>query len=152
MDASEIAALKMLAGVMTEAHQPWWLIGPAAVGLHGGEAGTFSRFEVIVSPGDARRLAGLRGLTLERGPASPLKRARQSLTLPLGGLDARLMYGAEQHAGGRWVAVLPTTRVGFDLGDGRIVYTPERDELIAILKQTGRGRDLARAASLEGRG
>lgn len=151
MDAGEKAALKMLAGVMTEAHQPWWMIGPAAVWLHGGDAGKFTRFEVIVSPGDARRLAEIRGLTLERGPATPLKRSRQSFALPLGGIEARIMYGAEQHAAGRWVSILPTTRKAFDLGDGRMVYTPERDEMIAILKQTGRARDVARAESLEGR-
>lgn len=151
MGETETAALKLLAGLMAEAHQSWWLIGPAAVGLHGGEPGTFRRFEVIVSPGDARRLAETRGLTLERGPATPLKRARKSLTLPLGGFEAQVMYGVEQHAGGRWVAVLPTTRVGVDLGDGRMIYTPEPAELAAILRQTGRGRDIARADSLERR-
>jgi hypothetical protein len=150
MDPSEIAALKLLSGLLAESHQPWWLIGPVAVALHGGEAGQFSRFEVVVSPGDARRLAEERGLTLVPGPATPLKRARKSLTLPIGGLDARLMVGAEQHVAGRWVAVQPKSRVAFDLGDGRQIFTPDRDELISILKQTGRGRDLARAVSLEG--
>lgn len=150
MEPGELAALKLLTGLMTEAHQPWWLIGPAAVALHGGDAGNFTRFEVIVSPGDARRLAEARGLSLVRGPATALKRARNSLTLPLGGIEARLMVWVEQHVAGRWVPVQPKSRVAVDLGDGRKVFTPDRDELAAILKQTGRARDLARAASLEG--
>jgi len=151
MDPSELAALKLLSGLLADLHQPWWLIGPAAVALHGGAAGQFSRFEVIVSPGDARRLAEERGLTLTPGPATALKRSRKSLTLPIGGLDARLMVWVEQHVGGRWVPVQPKSRVAIDLGGGRQVFVPEREELIDILKQTGRGRDMVRAASLEGK-
>ncbi|GKY86964.1 hypothetical protein [Sinisalibacter aestuarii] len=150
MEPGERAALKLLSGLLAEAHQPWWLIGPAAVALLGGEAGSYTRFEVIVSPGDARRLAEARGLDLARGPATALQRARKSLSLPLGGIEARLMVWAEQHLGGRWVPMQPKTRVAIDLGDGRQVFTPDRAELISLLKRTGRARDLARAASLEG--
>lgn len=149
MDQGDLAALKLLGNLLADLHQPWWLIGPAAVAVLGGEAGRFTRLEVVISPGDARRIAEMRGMELAPGPATPLKRARKSLTLPLGGLDAVLMVHAEQHVGGRWVAVNPKSRIATDLGDGRQVYTPNPAELAAILKLSGRARDIARAESLE---
>lgn len=152
MDQSVISSLKLLSSLLTDPHQPWWLIGPAAAGVLGGEAGKFTRLEVVMSPGDARRICEARGMALASGPATPLKRARKSLTLPLGGLDAVLMVQVEQHVGGRWVAVNPQSRVATDLGDGRQMFTPDRAELAAILRLSGRARDIARAESLEGLG
>ena len=149
MDQSVVSSLKLLSGLLTDLHQPWWLIGPAAVGVLGGEPGKFTRLEVVMSPGDGRRISEAHDMPLVPGPATPLKRARKSLTLPLGGLNAVLMVQVEQHVGGRWVAVNPKSRVATDLGDGRQVFTPNPAELAAILRLSGRASDIARAESLE---
>lgn len=146
------AALTELAGLLAEAHQPWWVVGAAAVTLNGGEPGAFRRIEVVLSNGDLRRICELRGVEPVSRQGTPLTRSRRALSVPLGAYEAKLMVLLEVRQGGAWVPVQPRTRVAFGLAGGATVFAPDRNEMIALLHRYGRAKDLARAASLEALG
>lgn len=143
----ETTALAELAALLMPAHNPWWIIGRAAVVLHGADEAPLKAVEVLVSPGDARRLIELPGLTKQPPVAMPLFRSRSLLTTTLQGLPIEIMAGFENHAGGKWQAVMPRTRLAVAV-DGAEVFIPECNELIGILTRFGRKKDLARAAAL----
>ncbi|MEL7217846.1 MAG: hypothetical protein AAGK01_05385, partial [Pseudomonadota bacterium] len=62
-------------------------------------------------------------------------------------LDVEFMAGLTVRSDGQWRPVVLQTRQAIQIGKGH-VFVPERDELIGILQQFGREKDLRRAASL----
>lgn len=128
---------------MTDAGAEWWIIGSAAVALHGVDPGPIGDVDVLLGPADARRLIPTLGV--ETSPGRPDERFRSTIfarwTAPP--LPVEFMAGLELREDGRWHAVLPRTRIA--LGG---VFAPDRADLIAILHRFGRDKDLRRAALL----
>jgi hypothetical protein len=136
-------SLTRVAKALHAACDPWWVIGSAAVWLHGG-ATEVADIDVLSSARDARAmLAAWRG-PVTIGAASERFRSQPFARLQGDGLPIEVMAELEVRIGGAWQIVRPRTRVA--MGG---VFVPERAELVAILRSFGREKDLRRATLLE---
>jgi hypothetical protein len=138
------AALDEVAGALSGARDPWWVIGSAAVRLHGIET-SVADVDVLVSARDALdTMATWRG---DRKVGAPDERFRSSLFVRLSGaaLPVELMAGLHVRSAGQWVAVQPVTRRSISN-----VFVPEPAELAAIFSLFGRPKDRERSARLRG--
>jgi hypothetical protein len=145
------AALLDVAEAVRGAREPWWIIGSAAVALHGAEAGEIGDIDLLMSRGDAGRLFARRGLPLAPGPGGPLFRSALLGRWSAAGREVEAMAGLEVCGARGWVQVLPRGRAAVAVA-GATLFVPPRDELVAILRLFGREKDLARAAALEAAG
>ncbi|MEH3124035.1 MAG: hypothetical protein PGN16_19060 [Sphingomonas phyllosphaerae] len=136
------AALAQVAAALRSACDPWWVIGSAAVRLHGG-ATSVADIDVLTSARDAGQLLAdwPGGVTI--GAASQRFRSHPFARLDGAALPIEVMADLEVCDGGVWRPVRPTTRVA--LGG---VFVPAREEMVTILRTFGRSKDVARAALL----
>ncbi len=142
------AALAWLTDTMAQARDDWWLIGSAAVMLHGAEPGGIADIDVLLSETDARRILPMLGLPVAEGPPDSRFASQVFASWHAALLPVEFMAGLRQRAGGAWQPVLPSSRVEV-VGEGWQVFVPERAELAAILRSFGRPKDLRRLAALE---
>ncbi|MEH3104079.1 MAG: hypothetical protein PGN12_09265 [Sphingomonas phyllosphaerae] len=137
------AALVQVATALRDARDPWWVIGSAAVRLHGGDT-SVADIDVLTSAQDAERLLETWAGAATIGGASDRFRSHPFARLDGAALPVEVMADLELRTESGWQRVRPLTRVA--RGD---VFVPDRDELRAILRAFGRGKDLARAALLD---
>ncbi|VXC91977.1 hypothetical protein [Sphingomonas sp. 8AM] len=137
------AALAQVAAALRPARDPWWVIGSAAVRLHGAET-SVDDIDVLVSARDATRLLGDWPGAVTIGAASDRFRSHPFARLDGAALPIEVMADLELCTDGVWRRVSPATRVAL-----AGVFVPGRDELGAILRAFGRDKDLARAGLLE---
>jgi hypothetical protein len=140
-------SLHMLADVIAPATGAWWLIGSAAMALHGCDSLEVGDIDVLLSVEDAAAL-------LERCAVPPLIGSGNALfrsqvfgrwTAPA--LTVEIMGGLHVRSGERWIEVRPQTReaVAFD---GATLFIPSIGEMIAMCQLFGRPKDRAREAVL----
>ncbi len=142
--------LAALSDVMASAQEDWWLIGSAAVALHGADPGGIADVDVLLAKADAEAILPRLGLPAVAGPAhhqfaSAIFGTWRGTVLPV-----ELMPGLRQCIDGTWHPVQPLTRIE-KCGETWRVYVPDREELAAILRSFGRPKDLARLAALTAR-
>lgn len=142
-----LLSLEDVANALGDTQDPWWIIGSAAVALHGGEPGTIADIDVITSLRDLEQLYEHLPLTNSPDPAKGMFVSERFGRWSEPMLDVEFMTGLKVRVDGVWHAVQPTTRQAFRVG-GATVYAPEREELIAMLRLFGRQKDLRRAATL----
>lgn len=138
VDDGVATALAAVAGVMRDARDPWWVIGSAAVALHGAVTDV-ADIDLLVSERDAIDAVTRLGLTADKADPHPLFRSRifARWTRPDRSVDIMGGFAICQH--GVWRNVMPATRIS--VGD---VYLPDRTELMTILTRFGRAKDLER--------
>jgi len=141
------SAIARLAGALADVRDDWWIIGSAAVALHGGDPGGIADIDVIVSERDLEALYARLPLIDTRDESKGIFRSQRFGLWSDPDLAVEFMAGFEALLEGNWQAVLPRTRQSKNC-DGAEVFVPERGELIAILEQFGRPKDLRRAAAL----
>ena len=129
---------------MREAEAPWWIIGSAAVALHGGDPGEIRDVDVIVGHADAERYLRRLGLPNAATTNDRLFRSDLFARWREPALPVELMAGLKVKASSGWAPLVIHTREA--VGDG--LYAPSRAELRAILLGFGRPKDLRRAAAL----
>ena len=136
----------MVADALAGARQPWWIIGSAAVVLHGADV-TVGDVDVLLSEDDALAMFPVLGLAAAAGEGTALFRSAvfARWTVPL--LTVEFMAGFELRADDGWCVVQPATRERVMVGD-HALFVPERAELIATLEGFGREKDLARIKAL----
>jgi hypothetical protein len=135
--------LERVMTLTAEAVEPWWIIGSAAMALHGAAGLSVADVDLLMGRSDARRLtAGLAGDP--RDGTSDLFRSEVFGRLAGSPLPIDVMAGFRV----RDVELRPSTRRRVKVGAGR-VFVPELDELIAITASFGRAKDLERVAVLE---
>ncbi|MGK6323952.1 hypothetical protein ACMGDM_12835 [Sphingomonas sp. DT-51] len=136
------AALREVAVALRDARDPWWVIGSAAVRLHG-VVTPVADVDVLLSGRDA--LAAIERWHGAVGFGSPSPRFRSAPFARLSGtaMPIELMAGLEVSDGSAWRAVRPATRQSLGA-----VFVPDRAELIDILTRFDRQKDRARAALL----
>ena len=149
-DPSLIKTLAAVADAMSPALRPWWVIGSAAVALHGADAGKVGDVDILVDPSDADALFRRLGVAALDLLPHPLFRSERFARWAVHPLPVEMMAGFAIATTGGWQRLEPATRHGIAV-DGRIIHVPAREELIAILGRIGRPKDVARAAALEGR-
>lgn len=148
LNATEIWALRQVPALLAQAHNPWWVIGAAAAKLHGADLGPLKAVEVVVSPGDARRILDELGLeNTAKSAAMPLVRSRMLGVGSVGELKLDILSSLEARAGGAWQGVTPKSRVALKV-EGAELFVPDCDEMLAIFATLGRPKDLRRAEAL----
>ena len=149
-DPHLFATLKALATVMERnACDNWWVIGSAAVALHGGDPGQMGDVDVIVSLQDFSELESHIPLADTREGAGAAFRSDCFGCWSEPAIRVEFMAGFKLRVGDDWQPVQPRTREAITLDEHKI-FVPERGELIAILHSFGRAKDLRRAATLLG--
>lgn len=141
-------ALVAIATALSPARDPWWIIGSAALALHGVPNVTVRDVDVLLSPGDATDLC--RRLGLAAGPGAPDGQFRSQVfaTWTAHSLPVEFMAGFACLDGAEWREVVLTSRRSFTVGEARL-HAPDRAELAALLRVFGRPKDLSRVAMLE---
>ena len=141
--------LARIAEAMVAADKPWWVIGSAAVVLHGG-ATEARDIDVLLSVRDAEVIAGRLGMTAARGSKHPLFRSERFFTWREPPLAVEFMAGFAVWSDVGWWPVAPVSRERVPMGTAA-VFVPARDELRAMLLRFGRPKDLVRAALFDDR-
>jgi hypothetical protein len=147
-DEATALALMQVTEAMANAVDDWWLIGSAAVALHGADPGGIADIDVLLSEADARRILPLLGLPLIEGRPDNRFASQVFARWPRPPLAVEFMAGLSQRIEGEWRPVVPRSRVEVAGATWR-VFVPDRDELGAILRSFGRPKDLRRLAALE---
>ncbi|HEY8616814.1 hypothetical protein [Phenylobacterium sp.] len=121
----------------------WWIIGSAAMALHGLRGLDVADVDLLVSPDDARRLAARWGVAPR--PPSPSPRFRSEVYFQWSGasMPVDVMGGFQVLSLQGWRPLVPRTRTA--VGG---LFTPELAEQIDILELFGRPKDLERAQAL----
>lgn len=143
-------ALAMVAGALQAATAPWWIVAGAAVALHARVPVAVDDIDVLIAMADVPLVAAMPGLRIRGGDGNDLFRSRFYAALEMGGVEVEFMAGFALCHRGCWEPVWPRSRVMMDMGDGRSVPVPDRDELRAMLARIGRDKDFARIALLNG--
>ena len=147
MTAALVETLSMLAQAVQDAEDDWWIIGSAAVVLHGGQVPHLKDVDLMMSARDAETF--LRRAGSQRGGAEPSERFQSDIfgvwsepPIPI-----EIFGGFRLAAGGAWREVSFATREPVAVGNAR-VFVPSAAELVRLLHSFGRAKDLERAARL----
>ena len=129
------------------AHDPWWLIGSAAMALHGAEVEA-GDVDLLTSVADAHAFCGaLDGVQVVRPPSD---RFRSDMLVEILGAPMRIevMAGFDVRHQGRWIPVAPRTRRQV-IWNGQPLFVPDVAELATLCRTFGRPKDLVRARRLD---
>lgn len=129
------------------ARHPWWILGSAAVVLHGADPDEIWDVDVLLDRRDCEAVFARLGL--EPKPGKPDSRFRSAVfhRWNQASLPVELFAGFCILEAGEWREFLPETRIAAGLGAAR-AFVPERAELIALLRRFGRNKDLRRIEAL----
>lgn len=133
-------ALEMTATAMAAARDPWWIIGSAAVALHGVSPIRVRDIDVVLSVVDAHRI--LPDLDVPLTPGIADSRFRSEFYCQWTAPPVPVDFMAGFHAYGE--LLIPETREEISPG----LFVPSRQELLAMLRYFGRPKDMERARLL----
>jgi hypothetical protein len=142
--AETLARIGQAAAVAAD---PWWIIGSAAVVLHGGAVPHVKDVDLMMSAGDAEALVRRVGGELRKTDANDRFRSLifgiwNQLPIPV-----EVFGGFSVAVDGEWREVSLSTREPVTVA-GTSVYVPSAEELVRVLHSFGRGKDLQRARLL----
>ena len=143
----DILAFEALSGLMRGSHNPWWVIGPAAAALYGVGDGPLAAIDVLVSPGDARRISDTLTTEKHRRQGTPLLRARATLAATLADVPVEFHSWLEVRQGGGWQPFGLQSRAPVEIGDV-LMPVPRREELADMLARYGGSKERALATRL----
>ncbi|MEL7189373.1 MAG: hypothetical protein AAGK17_07460 [Pseudomonadota bacterium] len=141
-------SIAAVASAMELSQDPWWIIGSAAVVLHGSDPGTIADIDVMISERDLKALYMRLPLSNTPEVGKPMFRSDLFGRWSEPKLEVEFMAGLRLREAGEWHPIKPKTRVAFPVGK-QILFAPEKAELVNILLRFGREKDCLRAASLE---
>jgi hypothetical protein len=141
------STLLALQPALAAARYPWWVLGSAAVMLHGGQPDVIRDVDVLFDPRDTEPLLAQLGLT--RQIVAPDEKFRSDVFVHWNGgaLPVEMFTGFRLCEKGEWREYVPQSRIAVRLGAAQ-AFVPERAELVALLYRFGRPKDLERAALL----
>ena len=139
--------LSALAPALARARHPWWILGSAAVMLHGADPGEVRDADVLLDKRDCRAVLGALGLVPAPGESDGRFRSAVFARWNGAALPVDLFAGFCLFEAGDWHPFQPQTRIAVQLGSAG-AFIPERDELIGLLGRFGRAKDLSRIAAL----
>ncbi|MBB3764003.1 hypothetical protein [Sphingomicrobium lutaoense] len=136
-----------IARLMGGARDDWWVIGSAAVLLHGSDPGGVADVDILLSEKDALKLLEPRGIPIAAGMSDGLFRSALFARWDGTPLPCEFMAGFQFCQRGDWQRVWPRSREWVEVA-GEKLFVPSRDELRTLLLGFGRGKDVQRAACL----
>ena len=144
MDPALLATIPVLAAAMRDARDPWWIIGSAAVALHGAASAGARDVDVLLTIADAELILPALGVALTPGVADT--RFRSDFYCKWMAPPVPVDFMAGFHVFEK--LLVPATREPVQVA-GETLFVPARGELLAMLRHFGRDKDLARARLLE---
>lgn len=141
------ALLASLAAELAPCREPWWLIGSAAMALHGAPV-EVRDVDLLLGLADAEAFLATRGTTAQRGTPSELFSSEIFASLPAPPYTIELFAGFRVREGANWRSLVPQTREARPVGGPR-VFVPSVAELIAWGRLFGRSKDAAREPLLQ---
>lgn len=147
LSPSLAGTLDLVVRVTALAPGPWWIIGSAAMALHGLDL-PVADVDLLLAPEDATRVLEVHGRVLPSREGQGPYRSEVFGRIDGGPLLVEVLGGFHVREGGHWVAVEPATRLAVGLARGA-VFVPSRPELAAITRRLGRPKDLLRAKMLD---
>lgn len=133
------ATLLQIASAMSRVGSPWWIIGSAAVLLHGIETSVADVDVLCGDEVDARALIAVIGGRVIESDGDPVFRSTVFGRTTMTPIPVEIMVGL--HVRGE-----PIRLTAREWRHGAPV--PSRNELIVLLERFGREKDIARAALL----
>lgn len=143
MEPALAAALGQVAEAACEGRDPWWLIGSAAMALHGARPLAVGDIDLLMSRSDAERLLLSRGVEPSPGSADGRFRSDVFGRWQAGSYKVEVMAGFHVRADGRWREVVPLSRCTLRVGAAEL-FVPSVDELVAMCRLFGREKDSER--------
>ena len=147
MTAALADTLAMVAETGSIASDPWWIIGSAAVVLHGGEVRDVKDVDLMMSARDADAFLMRVDATRSKADASDRFKSRVFATWSDPPIPVEVFGGFSLAVDGLWREVSLITREAVRVGGGE-VFVPSADELVHLLESFGRSKDLKRARLL----
>jgi hypothetical protein len=142
-------SLERTAALAADATDPWWIIGSAAVLLHGGDVGRVKDIDLMMSSRDAESFLRRAGVEPKRGKASDRFRSTVFGTWSAPPVPVEVFGGFELATDGGWRPVVLTSRQAVSVGHAQ-VFVPSASELVRLLHSFGRPKDVERAALIGG--
>lgn len=142
-----VETLRAVAPALALARHPWWILGSAAVALHGADPGDVRDVDILLDSRDCPAVFASLGIAIAAGQAD--SRFRSALFQQwLGGyLPVELFAGFAVLEQKTWQQVVLRSRQAIPVADFT-VFVPEKAELITIMHRFGRPKDLGRIAAL----
>lgn len=137
--------LGMVAEAASCAREAWWIIGSAAVALHGRPIARVNDVDLLMSAGDAEAFLRSVGEPVRSGEPSERFRSRVFGRWSAPPLAVEVMGGFCVASDQGWSGVALQTREAVSIA-GADVYVPSAQELAQLLVSFGRAKDLERAA------
>ena len=141
-------SLAMTAEATAQACDPWWIIGSAAVTLHGAHVPDIKDVDVLMTKSDAEQVLRNLGLRSRPPTSSTMFRSSAFGTWTSPPHPVEIMGDLKLATSAGWCRVRPTTREAVTV-DGHQLFVPAAGELIALLRSFGRPKDLVRIRLLE---
>lgn len=138
----------MTAEAAAEARDPWWIIGSAAVALHGADVADIKDIDVLMTASDAERTLHHLGLPKCAPTSSAMFRSSVFGTWSAPPFPVEIMGDLSLASPAGWRPVRPESREAVTV-EGQRLFVPAVGELIALLRSFGRPKDLVRIRLLE---
>ena len=136
--------LALVAEAASGAADDWWIIGSAAVALHGRSVPHVKDVDLLMSAADAAAFVKRTGGPVRSGQADARFRSLVFGLWSAPPIPVEVMGGFRVAGDGGWREVMLTTREPVRVA-GATVYVPAADELVQLLHSFGRAKDLERA-------
>lgn len=137
----------MVAGLAAEAEDSWWIIGSAAIALHGFSVSPIRDVDLLMSARDAEMFLKRIGGQQRGGKPSTKFQSDVFGTWIDPPLPVEVMGGFRLATSAGWQPVWPQTRERKTVGE-QALFVPSVAELKAMLLSFGRPKDLERARLL----
>ncbi|WP_343528295.1 hypothetical protein [Sphingomonas sp.] len=142
------ATLHHVARAMAVFPEGWWIIGSAAMALHGVEAGRVNDIDLLVDQRLATAVLDRLGIAPLVLPPDPLFRSAVFARWEGAAVPVEIMAGFQLCVGGAWYPVEPHSRERIMIDDDGL-FVPDRPELLSLFRLFGRPKDAPRIAALE---
>lgn len=146
-DSALAATLVVVADALAAAKDRWWIIGSAAMALHGARPIVVGDVDLLVSARDATMLFDRWGIAARDHEKSGIFRSAIFMRFEDVPLVVEIMAGLKVRTPHGWTVVAPKTREVKPVG-GASIHVPSVDELIAMCVLFGREKDFERAELL----
>jgi hypothetical protein len=139
--------LGSLAAELGACREPWWLIGSAAMAVHGA-AVEVADVDLLLAVADAQAFLDRRGVAAEAGTPNDIFSSAVFATLPAPPFTVELFAGFRVRGADGWRPLVPETRQMVPIADST-VFVPSIAELIEWGRLFGRPKDAAREPLLQ---
>jgi len=139
--------LAMIAQAAVDSADDWWIIGSAAIVLHGRSVAHVKDVDLLMSAADAAAFLERVGVPVRAGPADARFRSLVFGLWREPPIPIEVMGGFSVANDGGWREVALATREPVSVA-GASIFVPSAEELVRLLHTFGRPKDFERAQLL----